>query len=152
MAALPGLESFRIVSERLVAIVPFDHPLAEQGRTTLAEIAGHPVVCLPQGTGIRAVFDEACAAAGVRPVIALQASAPGAVADLAQRGLGVAILSESMAADYDDRLRALLIDDVVAMAVLALVTPPVASPALQELLRLCRRAFGDPAGVTQSRP
>ena len=55
---------------------------------------------MPTGTGIRTVFDQACAAAGLRPDIALQASAPDAVADLAIRGLGVAILSESMATDY----------------------------------------------------
>jgi DNA-binding transcriptional LysR family regulator len=37
-------------------------------------------------------------------VIALQASAADAIADLAARGLAFAVLSESMAARYRDRL------------------------------------------------
>jgi DNA-binding transcriptional LysR family regulator len=111
-----GLAALPIVSERLVAAVPFDHPLGERQRTTLAEISRYPIVCMPEGTGVRAVFDEACAANGIRVDIALQASAPGTVADLAQRGLGIAILSESMAATHSARLKALVIDDVDTLA------------------------------------
>jgi DNA-binding transcriptional LysR family regulator len=137
----PGLGALSIVSERLVALVPFDHPLGESRRTTLAEISRYPVVCMPQGTGVRAVFDEACAAAGIRVDIALQASAPGTVADLAHRRLGIAILSESMAATHSARLTALLIDDVDTLAVLALVWPSVPTPALKGLLPHLHTAF-----------
>jgi len=41
-----------------------------------------------------------------QPAIALQASASDAIADLAARGLAVALLSDSMAARYRDRLTA----------------------------------------------
>ncbi len=139
--APPELEALPIVSERLVAMVPFDHPLGEGLRTTLAEISRYPVVCMPEGTGVRAVFDEACAATGIRADIALQASAPGTVADLAHRGLGIAILSESMAAAHSARLTALVIDDVETLAVLALVWPSVQTPALKGLLPHLRTAF-----------
>jgi len=140
-AAPAGLEALPIVEERLVATVPFDHPLADMQRTTLAEISGFPIVCMPVGTGVRAVFDEACAAKRIGVDIALQASAPGAVADLAQRGLGVAILSESMAMVHSDRLKALLIDDVESLAVLALIWTSAQSPALRGLLAHCRQTF-----------
>ena len=136
-----GLDSLQIISEGLVAAVPPDHPLTKRAETTLAEVGAHPIVCLPTGTGIRTVFDRACAAAGVRPDIALQASAPGAVADLAARGLGVAVLSASMAAGYRDRLEAVPIEDVDTPAVLALVWTTTPSAALRELLPHCRRAF-----------
>jgi DNA-binding transcriptional LysR family regulator len=136
-----GLDALPIVSERLVATVPFDHALGERQRTTLAEISKYPIVCMPEGTGVRAVFDEACAANGTRVDIALQASAPGTVADLAQRGLGIAILSESMAATHSSRLTALGIDDVDTLAVLALVWSPVPSPALNGLLPHLRATF-----------
>jgi DNA-binding transcriptional LysR family regulator len=98
-------------------------------------------VCLPEGTGIRTVFDQACAATGIQPDIALQASAPGAIADLAIRGLGIAILSETMAASPAGRLRALVIDDIETPAVLALIWTTTKSPALRELLRHSRQAF-----------
>ena len=136
-----GLGALPIVSERLVAAVPFDHPLGQRQRTTLAEISRYPLVCMPEGTGIRAVFDEACAASGIQLDIALQASAPGAVADLAHRGLGIAILSESMAATYSARLKALVIDDVATLAVLALIWSSVPSPALKGLLPHLHAAF-----------
>ena len=104
------------------------------GRVTLAGLAGYPIVCLPEGTGVRTVFDQSCLAGGVRPDIALQASAPGTVADLAVRGLGVAILSQSMAAGHAGRLRAVAIDGLAMPAVLALVWAPDPGPALRELL------------------
>jgi DNA-binding transcriptional LysR family regulator len=150
-AAPAGLEALRIVGERLVAAVPFDHPLADQPRTTLAEVSGYPIACMPEGTGVRAVFDEACAARRIRVDIALQASAPGAVADLAQRGLGVAILSESMATAHSDRLRALVIDDVERLAVLALIWTATHSPALGGLLAHCRQTFSS-SGAQTGRP
>ncbi|MGW5144376.1 LysR family transcriptional regulator [Rhodococcus koreensis] len=146
-----GLDAFPIISEGLVAAVSPDHPLAGQSRVTLAELGDHAIVCMPTGAGIRTVFDEACAAAGLRPDIALQASAPDAVADLAIRGLGVAILSESMATDYRGRLTAVALDGVDIPAVLALVWKSLGGPALRELVRHTRRSFGDvqtePAGA-----
>ena len=142
-----GLEAQTIVSERLVAAVPADHPLAGRGdRCTLAEVTGHPLVCMPQGTGVRAVLDAACARHDVEPEIALIASAPDAVADLAQRGLGVAILSESMAAARDGRLHSLAIADIDIASILALVWRPEPSPALRELLVHARAAFAMPRG------
>jgi len=136
-----GLDALPIVSERLVAAVPPGHPLAGLARATLGEISMYPIVSMPEGTGVRTVFDQGCAANGIQPDIALQASAPGAVADLAVRGLGIAILSESMAASHHGRLTALAIDDIETPAVLALIWTATKSPALRELLLHCRRAF-----------
>ena len=139
-----GLNALPILSERLVAAVPPGHPLAPRPRATLADISVYPIVCMPEGTGIRAVLDRACAAQGIRPGIALQASAPGAVADLAVRGLGIAVLSESMAASQEGRLKPLAIDDIEAPAVLALIWTTTTSPALRQLLVHSRQAFTRP--------
>jgi DNA-binding transcriptional LysR family regulator len=136
-----GLEALPIIRERLVAAVPPEHPLARRRRVTLADISAFPIVCLPQGTGIRAVFDQACEIAGQQPDIALRASAPAAVADLAIRGLGIAILTESMAANHEGRLTALDIDDVETPAVLALIWARTPNPALRELVQHSRQAF-----------
>jgi len=96
---------------------------------------------MPPGTGLRTVFDRACAAQGLRPAIALQASAAEAIADLAARGLGVAILSDSMAASHRGRLTARTIDDVETPALLALIWKSTHSPAVRELLVHSRQAF-----------
>jgi DNA-binding transcriptional LysR family regulator len=143
-ATLDGLDALTIISERLVVAVPAGHPLAKQRRVTLRDLGHYPLVCMPPGTGLRTVFDQACAAQGLRPVIALQASAVDAIADLAIRGLAVAILSDSMAARYRDRLTALIIDDVKTPARLALIWKTTQSPAVRELLVHSRTAFAKP--------
>jgi DNA-binding transcriptional LysR family regulator len=141
-----GLEALTIVSERLVAAAPAGHPLTGRGDTcTLSEVTAHPLVCMPQGTGVRAVLDAACTRRELAPEIALVASAPDAVADLAQRGLGVAILSESMAPAQDGRLHALPIADVDVASILALVWRPEPSPAVRQLLVHARAAFAPSA-------
>jgi DNA-binding transcriptional LysR family regulator len=137
-----GLEAVTIISERLVAAVPPDHPLATRRRVTLRDLCAHPLVCMPPGTGLRTVFDRACAAQDLHPVVGLRASAADAIADLAARGLGVAVLSESMAEHHRDRLTALPITDVTTPALLCLVWRNGTSPALRELLVHARRAFG----------
>ncbi|MCS0634096.1 LysR substrate-binding domain-containing protein [Streptomyces sp. LP05-1] len=144
-AATPdGLEALTIVSERLVAAVPAGHPLARRRRVALRDLVAHPLVCMPPGTGLRAVLDRACAARSLQPSIALQASAADAIADLAARGLGVGVLSASMAADHGDRLIARTIEDIETPALLALVWRGAHNPALRELLVHGRRAFAGP--------
>jgi DNA-binding transcriptional LysR family regulator len=135
-----GLEALTIVSEGLVAAVRPDHDLAERESVPLRRLTAYPLICLPVGTGIRGAFDQACAAAGSRPTIALQATAPGAILDLAVRGLGVAILSASMVAEHEG-LRAVPIEDIELPATLALVWRKSESTVLRALLPHCRRAF-----------
>ena len=141
-----GLQSLTIVSEGLVAVVAPGHPLARREQVPLRGLAAYPLICLPVGTGIRGVLDQACAAAGVRPNLALQATAPGAVADLAQRGLGVGVLSTSMAAELEG-LVAVPVDDVELSALLALVWRRESGSVLRALLPHCRRAFARSASV-----
>ena len=139
-----GVGSFTVVSERLVAMVPPGHPLLDHEPVCLRDVTACPLICMPPGTGLRGVLDQACAAAGLRPVIAVQASAGEAIIQLAQRGLGIGILSESMTGTDGDRLAAMVIDDIRIPAVLAVIWSPVASPALRELITRCRAAFGQP--------
>jgi DNA-binding transcriptional LysR family regulator len=138
-----GWEFLTVVSEGLVAAVPGGHPVAERPYTTLAELAAHPLVCLPEGTGVRAAFDNACVRQGVRCRVDFQASAPTAVADLAVRGLGVAILTESMAKAnrHTPPLTWRPIKDATDAALLCLVWSSAAGPALEQLVVHCRRTF-----------
>jgi DNA-binding transcriptional LysR family regulator len=136
-----GLDALPITSEGLAAAVPTDHPLAGRTSIGVAELVDHPIICLPAGTGVRTVLDLGCARQGVRADIAFQCSAPDAVADLGARGLGVAVLSETMANGYRDRLTAVPIDDIDIPAVLALIWTAPGSPALRELLVRSRQAF-----------
>ena len=66
-----GLEALTIISERLVMAVPAGHPLAEQRRASLHDLDPYPIVCMPPGTGLRTVLDQACAAHDLQPAITL---------------------------------------------------------------------------------
>ncbi|OJF11024.1 LysR family transcriptional regulator [Couchioplanes caeruleus] len=135
------LSSLTVASESLVALVPPGHALAAHDETTVRRLGAYPLVCLPPGTGIRDALDRACTARGVRPNVAFQATAPGAVADLAARGLGVGVLSAPTAADHPE-LTATPISDAEAPALLVLVWRREQSTVLRALLPHCRRAFG----------
>jgi DNA-binding transcriptional LysR family regulator len=145
LVGVPGgtpehLAAHTIVSEGLVALTPPGAALSGLPGVPLRELVAYRLVTLPQGTGIRAVLDEACLAAGLMPDVALVASAPGAVADLAARGLGIGVLSASMAPAFP-QLEAVPIEDVGQPAVLALVWRDRPGPALAGLLPHCRAAF-----------
>ncbi|RKN05978.1 LysR family transcriptional regulator [Streptomyces radicis] len=140
VAAPPDLESLTIVSEGLVALVPPDDPLAAVGSVTVDDLADRPLICMPHGTGIRTVLDLAFADRGRKALVAIQASAPSAIVDLARRGLGVAVLSASMAG-VAPALTALPLAGADLPAVLALTWSHAQGPALRALVQRCEQAF-----------
>ncbi len=91
------LATLVIADEVLVAVVHPDDPLAAAETVTVAELAERPLICLPRGTGIRTAVEDGWAASGRTPRIGLEASSPAVLAELASRGLGVAIVPMSTA-------------------------------------------------------
>jgi DNA-binding transcriptional LysR family regulator len=87
-----------IADEAIVAGVSTDDALATCPTLPLGALADRTLLSLPRGTGIRSIFDDACARIGLQPRIALEASNLGILARLASLGLGVAIVPESVAA------------------------------------------------------
>jgi DNA-binding transcriptional LysR family regulator len=138
--ATPGVEAAVIADEALVAAVNRDKPLAARTSVTLDDLRDQPLVSLPQGTGIRAAFDAACANAGFRPWVTLEASALPIVARLAGMGLGVAILPASIPQPDDLGLRVLPIRRPQIRSRLELAWNPAAaaSPAARVLIEHTR--------------
>lgn len=104
-----GLELTVIADEAIVAVVAHGEPLSDQETVGLGALEEHTLISMPVGSGMRSVLDEACTAAGVRPRIGLEATNPQMLAQLAARGLGVAIVPESTAREHADQLHALKI-------------------------------------------
>lgn len=135
------LASHVIVSERLIALVAPESDLAARPHIPVSGLMSYRIICLPRGTGIRDVLDHAFTAkAGLRPEVALVATSPDTVAGLARRGLGVAVLSESMAAAHPD-LVAVPIEGAEMPALLALVWQERTNPTLAAFLERCRTTF-----------
>src|SRR4051794_7407909 len=80
-----GVETHVLIDAPIVAAVRADHPLARRSSVRPSQLAEYPLICLPRGTGVRALWD----ATGVRARVAFEASDPGVLAQLAGRGLGV---------------------------------------------------------------
>jgi DNA-binding transcriptional LysR family regulator len=137
-----GLDLLEIADEALVAAVSEDDALATCRSMPLAAIGDRTLLSLPRGTGIRAIFDEACAGIGLRPRITLEASNLGILARLASLGLGVAILPESVAAATPG-LHAIEITDPRMRGKVALAwrTEGPTGPAAQALIRGAREAI-----------
>ncbi|HEX7495806.1 MAG TPA: LysR substrate-binding domain-containing protein [Candidatus Limnocylindrales bacterium] len=137
-----GLDLLEIADEALVAAVSEGDALATCRSMPLAAIGDRTLLSLPRGTGIRAIFDEACAGIGLRPRITLEASNLGILARLASLGLGVAILPESVAAATPG-LHAIEITDPRMRGKVALAwrTEGPTGPAAQALIRGAREAI-----------
>jgi DNA-binding transcriptional LysR family regulator len=90
----PRLERRIVTDQAIVAAVAPGSRFAGGSQITLAALAGLPLICLPRGTGLRSALDDACAAARLTPKVAFEAGDPKILAELARRGLGVAILPE----------------------------------------------------------
>lgn len=85
-----------LVTEKLVLITPPDRPV-ERTKTTLAAFRDEPFVCLPVGSGLRAILTVAAADLGLTPRIQFEAADPVSIRELVSAGLGVALLAESTA-------------------------------------------------------
>jgi DNA-binding transcriptional LysR family regulator len=142
----PGLAAEVVTDQPIVAAVGRDDPWHARRSVGLGDLVGRAVIALPVGTGIRHQFDRACAEAGVAVHIAFEASTPHALADLAERGLGVALLPESMALSRAGLHVIALTPQLHGRLVFAWRSGGPMSPAARELVKMARQllAVGGP--------
>jgi LysR family transcriptional activator of glutamate synthase operon len=81
----------RLVDEEVVLVLPAGRPRVR----TLAELRDEPFVCLPAGSGLRAILDGAADAAGFTPRVQFETHSAASVRHLVGAGLGVALLARS---------------------------------------------------------
>jgi DNA-binding transcriptional LysR family regulator len=136
----PDLELHILTDEPIAAAVSPSDELAKRSTIPLNALRDRVLISLPPGTGIRSLLDHACAAAGFSPHIAFEASTPGVLAQLASRGLGVAIVPASVAQARED-LHPLTITRPALRGRLALAwrTEGPLSPATRALVAQARR-------------
>lgn len=139
----PDLDRLVVTDEAIAAAVAPDHELADRAELPLAQLQGLPLISLPPGSGIRAHLDAACARAGFAPTIAFEASQPVTLAQLAGRGLGVAILPESLARNRPDLHPLTIVEPALrGQLVFAWRAGGPVSPAARALLGRARRHLG----------
>ncbi|PSJ27401.1 LysR family transcriptional regulator [Streptosporangium nondiastaticum] len=143
----PGLSLQTVIDAPLAVVVAAGDPLlapADRTSVPLAELRDRALICLPRGTGARAALERACAQAGFRPRVAFEAAAPPVLAQLAARGLGVAVLpagEDGPAGDGHLRTLAIVRPGIRARIALAWRAAGPASPAARALLDRLREAL-----------
>lgn len=139
---LPGADIEVITDEAIEAAVVRGHPLTRRKSLPLDKLCEHPLISLPVGTGLRSRLDAACAAAGLHPRIAFEATNPLELVELARHGLGVAIVPQSMARNRAD-LHPMRLDPELRGRLVWAWRRDMAGPAAR---RLCDRARRMTAG------
>ncbi|BBY67337.1 LysR family transcriptional regulator [Mycolicibacterium helvum] len=141
--ALPdGLDGVVVTDEPIVGAVAVDDEWASRHAITLADLVERTVIALPGGTGIRRQLDSACAAAGLSVRVALEASTPSAIADFAERGLGVAVLPRMVATARAGLHPLPITPPLRARLVFAWRAHGPMSPAARELAGMARDRLG----------
>ena len=137
------IETQVVRDEALVAAVSKEDALAVRTSVTLLTLRDRPLISLSAGTGLRPALDRACAISGFRPQIAFEATNLNVLAQLAGRGLGVAILPESVAQTHAKIIHALPISRPSLRGRLELAWNPEEpiSPAARALIAHARSRF-----------
>jgi len=83
--------------DRLVAIVPPQHVLAENGKVSIQELLEHEYIAREEGSGTREVIHEHLSDAGYKHAdlhVAMELGSPEAIKGAVEAGMGVSIVSE----------------------------------------------------------
>ncbi|WIY05486.1 LysR family transcriptional regulator [Amycolatopsis mongoliensis] len=136
----PGIATQVLIDEPFLAVTAPSGPLADRAEVVIADLAGLPLMALPKGTGLRTALDAAFAREGLMPRIAFEAADPNVLVQLATRGLGVAVVPESLARYHEAELRVVTIAGPGLRGVLALAwrTDGPLSPAARALIAFAR--------------
>ncbi|MFG1996060.1 LysR family transcriptional regulator [Actinoplanes sp. NPDC048988] len=76
---------------------PLDANLTHERPIDLGEARDEPFVCLPAGSGLRAILDEAARAAGFTAWVPFESHSAASIRELVSAGLGVALLAGTAA-------------------------------------------------------
>lgn len=80
--------------EKIVALLPKNHPLADQQSLKLSQLRSDMFVLFPEGFILRDLVIEACGAQGFEPKISFEGDEIDAIKGLVAAGLGITLLPE----------------------------------------------------------
>ena len=143
----PDVVSVPLVrSPLVVAVSRTDVPFNRRRSVALAGLADREQVSFPVGWGVRTLADRALRAAGIEPNVGLEVNDTNTLLDLAEAGLGVAVIPEAIAR-VRPNLHQLTIRDgswywTIAAHTVAPTPVNPAARALWEMLKAASRAGG----------
>lgn len=88
----PGVAVTKVGDERLVLVTPTTDT---RRIASLADVADDPFVCLPAGSGLRRLLDQAFEGLDRVPRVDFETQTPASIRELVAAGLGTALVAES---------------------------------------------------------
>ncbi|MDB5527323.1 MAG: LysR family transcriptional regulator protein [Devosia sp.] len=101
----PDIVTTMIACEDLVVVCAQTHPLTSRAAMSLKELSPYAFVDFEPDWGTRKLIDEAFFDAGIERRVAFEVSDLGTLLDLVERGLGIALVPESVVASRGMILR-----------------------------------------------
>jgi DNA-binding transcriptional LysR family regulator len=98
-----GLQTHPLGDQELLFVMPPQHTHADPRPLRARELAATPLVVSPPGTSTRILLEEALAAVGVIPQIAVETAAREAIIPLVLAGAGAALLPATIAREAERR-------------------------------------------------
>ena len=124
--------------DRLLAILPLDHPLAELDVLPLPAIRSEPFIIPGEGSGYD--IGRILKSAGVRPNVRFEMSDDYAAIAMVEHGLGISILPELVLSGTNANVRVLELEGFPRRTIgLALKSKKTASPACREFINAARQ-------------
>lgn len=83
-----------VSEEKLVAVVPLSHPLAEKEQVTIKELSQYPQISFPPTSGLHFVIRQLFEEQNLSPEVVFEVEEDGALAGLVAEGFGVGIVPD----------------------------------------------------------
>lgn len=96
----PDLHAETVMVSETACVIPVGHPLAALTTIGPKDLRGEPLILLGLGRSSRAQIEAAFATAGIMPQVRVETHTVASACALAARGVGVAIVNETLARGY----------------------------------------------------
>ncbi len=90
----PSVEFIPVAQQKLVVVVPEDHPLASRNSITLSETIPYPQIIFSKRSGLRPVIDELFDAIGEYPETVYEIKEDQVIAGFVSNGFGIAVVPD----------------------------------------------------------
>lgn len=94
LAKEPSIEFIPVAQQKLVVIVPEDHPLAIRNSITLSETLDYPHIVFSKRSGLRPIIDELFDTIGGFPEVVYEIEEDQVIAGFVAKGFGIAVVPD----------------------------------------------------------
>ncbi|MCM3588946.1 LysR family transcriptional regulator [Mesobacillus maritimus] len=91
----PGIQGTTLFTEKLSALLPTNHPLANKKKISLTDLRTDVFVLFPNGYILKEIVVDACKLAGFNPKLASEGEDMDALKGLVSAGIGITLLPDS---------------------------------------------------------